>query len=336
MEYTTTAATNTLKGLAISAVLINHYLNLNIIGNYTGFANLAIAIFFILSGYGLWYSLQRRFGNSFSVRSVLRFYFDRAIRILPLLWLAWIIQTAVTGEELSPWILAGVHGHEHYWFIPSLIHCYLFAPVLFLGMRKRWWKSAAIFISLLLLINGLRYSGILPQELIKSIQWINGEYRDILFLHIFLFQVGMMLAYFVKLQPEPAAKSKQFPLRFWSVVILTLALMIFLKYSTGDSTLAKGAWQVVPLIPLVGLVYYGISHRSASRPLAFFGSISYAVYLFHPTLIRGVSIHGGYPMNSSVELSIVVGLFPVFLWLAWILERLGSRFALTIRQRIDN
>jgi hypothetical protein len=37
-------------------------------------------------------------------------------------------------------------------------------------------------------------------------------------------------------------------------------------------------------------------------------------------------------MNSSLELSIVVGLFPVFLWLAWLLEELGNRIALALRQ----
>ena len=331
MVFTTTGTTNTLKGLAIIIVLINHYLNLNVTGNYTGFANLAISIFFVLSGYGLSFSLRKRFGDTFTAKGVFRFYFDRAIRIFPLLWLAWLVQSAVTGEELSPWILAGVHGQEHYWFIPSLLHCYLLAPLLFLGMRKQWWKSAAIFLLLLLIVTGLGRTGILPENLIKSLLWINGEYRDMFFLHIFLFHVGMILPHFMKPRLDSSAKSRKFPFRFWSLAMLTLALMIFLKYNTDESTLAKIAWQLLPLVPLAGLVHFGISHSVVSRPLAFLGSISYAVYLFHPTLYRGVSIIGGYPMNSSLELSIVVGLFPVFLWLAWILEELGSKFALTIR-----
>jgi peptidoglycan/LPS O-acetylase OafA/YrhL len=333
MEQNSSSAMNTLKGVAISAVLINHYFNLNITGNYTGFANLAISIFFVLSGYGMSFSLRRRFGDIFTASGVFRFYFDRAIRIFPLLWLAWLFQSAVTGEELSPWILAGVHGHDHYWFIPSLLHCYLLAPLLFLGMRKRRWLSAAIFLPLLLMVNSLGRTGIFPEGLIKSLLWINGEYRDMFFLHIFLFHVGMMLPYLMKPKLESSeTKSRKFNIHFWSLAMLTLAFMIFLKYSTGDSTLAKGAWQILPLIPLTGLVYFGVSHSVVSRPLAFLGSISYAVYLFHPTLYRGVSIIGGYPMNSSLELSIVVGLFPVFLWLAWLLEELGNRIALALRQ----
>lgn len=335
MKSTTAAVTNTLKGLAITTVLINHYLNLNIAGNFTGFANLAISIFFVLSGYGLQFSLKNRFSEDFTIKGVLRFYFDRAVRIFPLLWLAWTVQTLITGEKLSIWILTGIHGHEHYWFIPSLIHCYLLAPILYKGMNKRWWPSVITFFLLLIIVNGFRRIGFLPNSLVNYLLWVNGEYRDTLFLHIFLFQIGMILPRFLSLRTKSSEKITSFPFSFWSIVTLTLALMITLKYSSSGSTLMKAAWQVLPLIPLIGLVYFSISSKSVNRTLAFLGSISYAVYLFHPTLFRTVSLYGQYPLNSTIELAINIACFPIFIGITWVLEKLSSKLALSIRLAVN-
>jgi peptidoglycan/LPS O-acetylase OafA/YrhL len=93
----TRKATETLKGLAIFVVLINHYLNDNFSGNYGGFANITISIFFLLSGYGIYLTLDKRFAdNKFSWQALGAFYYDRLIRIFPLFWLALVIQTLVT------------------------------------------------------------------------------------------------------------------------------------------------------------------------------------------------------------------------------------------------
>ena len=55
----TLSVTNTLRGIGILVVLVNHYLTLNITGDNRGFAQLWIAVFFIVSGYGINYSLSR-------------------------------------------------------------------------------------------------------------------------------------------------------------------------------------------------------------------------------------------------------------------------------------
>jgi peptidoglycan/LPS O-acetylase OafA/YrhL len=81
----TRKATETLKGLAIITVLINHYLNDNFSNNYGGFANTTISIFFLLSGYGIYSTLNKRFAdNKFSWQALGSFYYDRLIRVFPL------------------------------------------------------------------------------------------------------------------------------------------------------------------------------------------------------------------------------------------------------------
>jgi peptidoglycan/LPS O-acetylase OafA/YrhL len=71
--------TNTLKGFAILAVIINHFTNIFISNNYGGFANQIIAIFFFVSGYGLFNSAKREFGAAYTIKRIFLFYYKRFI-----------------------------------------------------------------------------------------------------------------------------------------------------------------------------------------------------------------------------------------------------------------
>ncbi len=51
------------RGFAIASIMINHYLNVYVKGDFSGFGNATITIFFILSGYGIYFSLERRFDD---------------------------------------------------------------------------------------------------------------------------------------------------------------------------------------------------------------------------------------------------------------------------------
>ena len=80
----TVKTTNTLKGIAITSVLINHYLNNYVQGDSSGFANLWISVFFILSGYGLFHSFSQHKIESFTKKNLKTFYINRFLRIFPL------------------------------------------------------------------------------------------------------------------------------------------------------------------------------------------------------------------------------------------------------------
>ena len=85
--------TTALKGIAILVVVSAHFAS-NFEEDFyirwlTEYAIAVIAIFFVLSGYGIFQSLERRFAAGGSTaRILLRFAFDRAVRIYPLYWLA--------------------------------------------------------------------------------------------------------------------------------------------------------------------------------------------------------------------------------------------------------
>ena len=87
-------STNTLKGIAITAVLINHYLNRNLSGDYFGFATQWLSLFFMLSGYGIYLSLEKFSieNGKLTIKNILSFYFLRIVRIFPLFIMAYILQ----------------------------------------------------------------------------------------------------------------------------------------------------------------------------------------------------------------------------------------------------
>ena len=76
-------ATEWLKGFAILIVIISHLsrtYNDAFFG--PGYANGAISIFFVLSGYGAYFSLKRRFAsNADTVKTIAIYYTDRVLRI---------------------------------------------------------------------------------------------------------------------------------------------------------------------------------------------------------------------------------------------------------------
>ena len=126
--------TDTLKGLSILVVLVNHYLNLNTVVDSGGFGNAWIAVFFFLSGYGIFHSLDRY--KQLSSREVISFYYRRISRIFPLLWIAWLLEFIVRGGNLSFFILTGIHATGHYWFVPAILHCYLTAPLISIILKQ--------------------------------------------------------------------------------------------------------------------------------------------------------------------------------------------------------
>jgi len=114
-------------------VIINHFLNKYVSGEYAGYACIWVTIFFFLSGFGIAKSLNHRFPSpqDISLRSLTRYYFDRFVRLYPLLWLALLFDYLMIGKSAGVWEVMGISGKGHYWFISALIPCYLLSPLFY-------------------------------------------------------------------------------------------------------------------------------------------------------------------------------------------------------------
>ena len=313
----TVGTTNTLKGIAILAVLINHYLNLNISGNSTGFANAWIAIFFFLSGYGLFHSLKHQ--NLYTTKDLLLFYYQRIIRIFPLLWIAWIIELMVRRGNISFWIPTGIHASGHYWFIPALLQCYLLSPAIYLSIKNRSIISFLSFLSMLILVNLL---GRQAPLIIKIASFFHICWRGIYFLHILVFFFGMLTPSII----SPLKERKYdvtYIFIFWFYIFLIISLMIFLKIYSHANFIMVFAFNVAPLFFIILLCCYSIRYSIKIQFLEYLGSISYSIYLFHMSYYLLVSNLGAFSNNSTKELIAYIIIFPLFILICDYIERFG-------------
>ncbi len=325
----TIKTTNTLKGIAISTVVINHYLNLNVRGDSTGFANAWIAIFFFLSGYGLYYSLtQHNFHNSFN--EYILFYYKRIVRIFPLLWLAWLIELLIRKGNISFWIPTGIHASEHYWFIPAILQCYLVAPVIYLAIKKRPIISISILMILIVLINYFlyfRYSILLT----KIANFINARWRWVYFLNILVFAYGMLFAFFNKNITTKKGGFIHYCI-FWILILLITILMVFLKVYSHNKYIIEIAFQIAPIVMILLLCVWALNFLIANAIFEYLGRISYSIYLFHMSYYLLISNIGSFTENSIKELITTVAFFPIFIFACEYFEKMGNYFNRKLRK----
>ncbi len=333
----TRKATETLKGLAISFVLINHYLNDNFSGNYGGFANLVISIFFLLSGYGIYLTSNKRFAdNNFSWRSLGSFYYDRLIRIFPLFWLALILQIIVTQQGYRWGIFVGLSGAgaDHYWFIPSILQCYLVSPLLFWLLRYNPKVALGIVTLLLLLSHRLLSSTFVGDNFSNIIGWLKLNYRGIYLLHIYLFFLGMCFVPFKWIFTSERIEQKQKTLIKDRIVFFVLALsafLVMLAYKIWKIEFLGDSWLFALLI-IVILTIYTIRKNIHFQYLVFIGEISYSIYLFHKSYYYSFDRLPITDNSVWLKLLAVIVLFPIFLMICIRLEKLGAYFSKTLKK----
>ncbi len=210
----TRGITEYLKGLAILAVFVNHFMNGFVTDSVVGYANGFIAVFFLLSGYGIYLSLERMSSNK-DRNLLVRFATRRLVRIYPLFWV-WCILHGFTNGWLGFFAL-DFYEPRSPWFIPAIVQCYIAAPFVFLVITRIGvvWSSV-VFMALFIVLNGvLLPMGVDPVEAIG--------FRGLLSLHILLFALGGVIA--------AARLPRHVPLY---VVILMTVVYLLLIHETSE------------------------------------------------------------------------------------------------------
>lgn len=321
--------TDTLKGIAISAVLINHYLNLNISGDWSGFAYQWVSIFFLLSGYGLFHSFERRFHSTITAKEVLIYYYQRAIRIFPLLWVAWSIQLIISHGDISYWIPLGINGSGHYWFIPALLQCYVLSPFLYWILQKNRTISIIAILVIFITINILLSGGHAPHLFIRLAKITNSKWMKMYFFHIIVFTGGLILPSLLRTNKsgDTTQKQKFYSLYFWIFTASIVFIFAFIKYYSHISPFFPKEFFLLPLIMIIMLAVYALRKNIQNAFFTSLGRISYSIYLFHISFYLLISNIGQFPQNSLSELLLSVILFPFFIYLCHHIEHFGNSLA---------
>jgi peptidoglycan/LPS O-acetylase OafA/YrhL len=322
--------TASLKGLAILAVLVNHYLNAYVSRDYAGYANGIIALFFILSGYGLFFSLAKT--PSLDRQSLTHFYGRRFLRIYPLFWLALLGAALFQQKSFSIATILAFPLHQAsgiYWFISSLMQCYLVAPFLHLLLRTRGLSAylqivlaGAAGLQILFFALGLPYAA------------DYFVYRDFFLGHLLLFALGLCLP--AVLEKFPGRPRLHAPLL--AVSLLFFCGGVWATQPHGPVT-AQDALLIAPYFILAGpLLVYALLRAPLLRVagigvLTTLGDASYALYLFHLFYYALLAKAGLLQPASAASALITLALLPALVFLCALLEKGSCRLAAHLEAR---
>ncbi len=294
-----------LKGIAITGVVIGHTLAYYVPGAWRitqGYENGMVAIFFVLSGYGIFHSLQRRASINGDLRRGLPgFYASRAWRIYPLFWFTLIVSPFFL-HQFSDWhvfsfgLIAKYFGFTTFlwsypryddftWFIHALLPCYLLSPVMFLLLRRIGLKK---YLALnLVLIACFAALSFFILHFVPAIPDQAFVYRSFILGNFFFFSLGMAipqsLPYFRNL-------TQRFATRYLLVAFSIIAFALTLRYSRIPSVVFHNSEALLTPFFIIAAFTLCLAFTIA-RPLlplrqvfCFLGNHSYPIYMLHLSL----------------------------------------------------
>ena len=313
--HTNKDLTSYMKGFAILSVISGHFSQRFMPEQIMSFGSHFIAIFFILSGYGLYFSLIKQEKE----KKLCAFYLKRFSRIYPLYWIAFVIDfifdsNIKTSDSLFiDFFLLHFTDPPRVWFLHALIPCYVLAPAIFELIKKTKNKFIVYMSIFFLILNGLFFFIGIPK--IKC--WMyHGTYLN----HIFLFCTGMYLPIL----------HNNFKVFFTTkTVILSFLLMIF--SFTQTSYLVFDFLKYTPLPTLLFsfstilftyIFMFSEIHPPFFKKIKKIGSYTYSLFIFegmYATFLSKVHILEGKNYTNALWFLLF---FPLFLLLCGSLEEI--------------
>lgn len=293
-----------------------------------GYGWIGVHVFFTLSGFVIAHSLGRQ---RLGLRNAARFVLRRQVRLDPPYWCAIAVGVAlsVIAARMRPSVprfvpdLRDVVAHVFY------VYDLLGRP----GISSVFWSLCIevqfylLFVLVLLLLQ--RWAGLLPwavagsavASLHAAITW---RYPHAWFTqHWYLFALGALVRW-----------SQQG--RAWPGLPALLAVA-FVAFGVHHDRLEPVGGGLVALALLLAGARDALGRWLAARPLQFFGTVSYGIYLFHTPLAGPV--HAGLarlvdPKRPAGAVLIVAVQIAVSLALAALLHRTVEGWAIRLAGRI--
>jgi peptidoglycan/LPS O-acetylase OafA/YrhL len=303
--------TDYLRGVAILTVVLNHFLNEYATHSMGGYANGMMSVFFILSGYGIYYSLSREIGNYSLKHMIGAFWKRRILRIYPLFWIYYIVQHGFNIKVL-PFLGLDFIRPVIPWFVPAILQCYIVAPVLFLLMKKCGIKIYAILMVIVFIALNFILLFLIGYPSVPSIAYHG--YNGLFFSHVLLFGTGLIIARLSSAEPKRLSQL--------SVCFIAVLFIFFLHETTPQTNIHfSGSIIILEAFFLVfsALCVYSLVNSDSYLPFSRFfqglGIYSYSIYLFHCYYFNGLEASGilkKYDL-SLVGILICILLLPLFL-----------------------
>lgn len=272
------------RGFAIVAVLLSHIGGLYEFTNSSllGAGRYGVVLFYIVSGFTIFYVLTVRDVNRSSIAS---FYIHRFFRIAPLFYFLLLFVLVIEGQySLSSFLFFGYLDFENFnrllhveWSIYVEVLFYICAPYLFLHQKFKTYKLLLIFIIISIVFRYYFY-----QEM-----HIDNTHKQYLFFnpinYLYTFFVG---AFLFKLIENVRVIKRAYIL--FSIVVAILFIILAKKVLTNDFYLI-GDYLFSVLFSLI--IYYKFKYLAdvRFRAIELIGLISYSLYLWHYIVLQFLS-----------------------------------------------
>lgn len=265
-----------LMGIATLLVIFGHSAGNGVImpdwmESLCGLASVGVDIFLLVSGFGMWYSLNNLKAESLSGGVLKRWYTKRYKRVLvPYLIIIGFqeILSVIHGMPISHALLElSTIGywinHQGAWFIAMLIPIYAITPLHYIICRKiNHVLYSMIIIVIVVIVSALNY----PTE---NSQWqmIIANIKHVMY-HLPSFFIGFMLA--------PFALNNKKVSYFW-LILLPAVIVLLQKFMNF------GYWPGFLVLPFITICCFLLHYacKIVSSILVFFGKISLESYLFN-------------------------------------------------------
>ena len=245
-----------------------------------------VSLFFILSGFGIYQSLEKKHFTSgnLNYKSVTRFFVGRLVKLFPMYWFAIVVyhlydpagypfHTSLRQFFSTIALVPLEPAPQFLWFMTAILQCYLWAPFLFLIQRKaglRWFLCGISGVVALVLIFWRIFANTYYDPNLHAFL-----YQNFLMAHVIIFALGMSIAQLITVYPN-RFKNPGLALFFLA------GLAVFAKL-TLDVT--DKPWATVPFIFFnFAFCLYLISIRPRlpfQRIFITLGNNSMPLYLFH-------------------------------------------------------
>jgi len=226
-----------------------------------------VNIFFILSGFGLYFSVAK-YPDVKNIDWSL-WAKKRVVRLLPSYLIVSIAYYLLKGDlslynifTLNFWI----DGVRDFWFIPAIAVSYLLFPFIYLAAKK--WGFAKVTMILLVAIVAGNYIFEACTDYYSKI--------EIFTWRLPCFVIGIYLGELVKNRPN------------WSVVILYVVTSVFFAVSFLLTNLSRPTFVLGTLLflPVLTWIVTIIKHTPPIfTTFSYFGSRSLQIYLLHVSLV---------------------------------------------------
>jgi len=290
--------------------MMNHYHNNYYDVGLVGYAHGVISIFFVLSGYGNFHSLNNS-GTSLWNTSV-SFLIKRLVRIYSLYWV-YLFICIVSGKKLTVLKIFAIDSSGA-WFVPAIMICYFVAIPLFEILKR-----VHAFLYVALVVTGSALGHYLLSILDVGVPWHVSEYVvrycGVYFGYVGLFALGLSI-------PKLLEHLEGLPIAFpRSALILSGTVFLAMIHYSRTSVFLYGFLLILSANILVVVLLKDKPQLPLKKLVAALGKHSYSLYLFHLFYYAFLQRIGIIHQYSAISIVMTMLLFPLFYYCCCLVDK---------------